>query len=159
MMREISLFFHFIGFGLIVTLNVSGFILNHQYKSATDLQQKAIILRVMRPIGLLSPFAILLLLLTGIVNMHALGYGPLDAGWLTAKIVLFFIAAILGTIMGIASKKRGELVKGMLIGGGNADAQQKLTGFDKQITILHTTLSVLMLSILALAIYGRIGGQ
>ena len=159
MVREITLFFHFIGFGLIVTLNVAGFILNRQYKRAPDFQQKAVILRAARPIGLMSPFAILLMLLTGIGNMHALGLGILDAGWLSAKIIFFAIAAIGGTMMGLKSKQRGKLVQAIASGTAPADSAKVLEGLDRQISLSHAVLALLTVIILALSIYGRIGGQ
>lgn len=159
MVRELTLFCHFIGFGLIMTLNVAGFILHRQYKNAPDIQAKAIILRAARPIGLLSPFAILLMLVTGIGNMHALGLGILDAGWLSAKIIFFALAAISGTVLGIKAKKRGEIIKLMASGGTPANAEQELATLDKQVSLSYVVLPLLTLIILALSIYGRIGGQ
>jgi len=159
MEREISLFFHFIGFGLFVSLNVMGFILNSQYKKAPDLQAKGAILRIARPIGLLSPVAVLIMLITGIGNMHSLGYGPLDVGWLSAKLVIFVIAVILGAIGGAKMRKRGGLVASMISGSAPADAPRELEKLDKQISLTHIILPILLMCILALAIYGRLGVQ
>ena len=159
MEREFSLFFHFIGFGLFVSLNVMGFYFNRAYKKAPDLQQKAAVLKLARPIGLLSPVAILLMIITGIGNMHSLGYGPLDFGWLSAKLVIFVVAIIFGATGGAKMMKRGKLVGSMLSGSAPADAQKQLDSLDKQITLIHTVLPVLLMCILALAIYGRLGGQ
>jgi uncharacterized membrane protein len=159
MEREFSLFFHFIGFGLFVSLNVMGFILNAQYKKAPDLKAKGAILKIARPVGLLSPVAVLIMIITGIGNMHSLGYGPLDMGWLSAKLVIFLVAVILGAMGGIKMKKRGTLVGSMISGGAPADAQKELEKLDKQITLIHSILPILLMCILALAIYGRLGGQ
>ena len=159
MVRELTLFCHFIGFGLVMTLNVAGFILHRQYKKAPDLQQKSVILRAARPIGLLSPFVILLMLVTGIGNMHALGLGLLDAGWLSAKIIFFTLMAISGTLLGLKARKRGNLVASMLGGTAPAGAEQELAGIDKQISLSYVVLPLLTMIVLALSIYGRLGGQ
>lgn len=159
MAREITLLFHFLGFGLLMTMAVAGFILNRQYKRAQDLQTKGILLRAMRPLGLLSPVAILIMLGTGIGNMHFLGYGILDVGWLTAKIIFFAIAATSGTMFGMTARKRGALVGQMLAGNAPANGNELLAGYDRQLSLAHLVLPVLLLIILCLSIYGRLGGQ
>jgi hypothetical protein len=157
--REVILIFHFLGFGLLVTMTVAGFILDRQYRKAPDLQTKAIILRSLKPIGLLSPVAVLVMLLSGIGNMRMLGYGVLDLGWLTAKIILFTIAVISGTLFGITARKRGALVHAMAAGTAPANAQETLSGYDRQVNLYHVVMPMLLLTILYLSIYGRLGGQ
>ena len=159
MARELTLFFHFIGFGLLITINVAGFILNQQYKKAPDLQQKGVILRASRPFGLLSPVTIMIMLITGIGNMHALGFGLLDVGWLTAKIIAFAIIATSGVLFGIKSKKRGDLVRSMIAGTAPDKANDLLAEYDKQVSISYIVLPLLTILILALSIYGRLGSQ
>ncbi len=159
MVRGITLFFHFIGFGLVVTLNVAGFILNRQYKKAPDLLQKGAILRALRPLGLLSPVAIVILLVTGIGNMHALGYGLLEAGWLTAKIIFFAMAAVSGILLGIKARKRGQLVQSLIAGNAPANANEQLAELDRQISLAYLVMPLLTIIIVYLAIYGRLGGQ
>ena len=157
--REITLLFHFLGFGLLMTINVAGFILNGQYKKAADIQSKAIILKSLRPIGLLSPLGMLVMLVTGIGNMHALGFGILDVGWLTAKIIFFAIAVISGILFGVKAAKRGKLVQEMSSGTHASNAQELLSAYDKQISLFYPVMMVLLLIILLLSIYGRLGGQ
>lgn len=159
MERFVILLLHFLGFGLLVTVNVAGFILNRQYKKAPDLQSKAVLLRAMKPIGLLSPIAVLIMLITGIGNMHALGLGVLDLGWLTAKIIFFAIMVISGILLGIQSGKRGKLVQQMVQGQAPANANELLSGFDRQVSLSYVVLPLLILIILALSIYGKLGGQ
>ena len=157
--REINLLIHFLGFGLLVTINVAGIVLNSQYKRAPDLQTKATILRALRPIGLLSPLAILIMLVTGIGNMHFLGLGLLDMGWLTAKVIFFSIAAISGILLGVVSRKRGKLVGEMAAGKPPANANEMLASYDKQISLSSIVMPLLLVIILWLSIYGRLGGQ
>ena len=84
--REISLFFHFVGIGLFFTILVAGTILEFQYRKTQSLEARETLLRALKPIGLLSPVATLIMLGSGIGNMTALGAGIFSMGWLTAKI-------------------------------------------------------------------------
>jgi len=159
MERFVILLLHFLGFGLLVTVNVAGFIINRQYKKAPDLQSKAVLVRAMKPIGLLSPIAVLIMLITGIGNMHALGLGILDLGWLAAKIIFFAIAVISGIILGIQSGKRGKMIQQMVQGQAPANANELLSGYDRQVSLSYIVMPLLIVIILALSIYGKLGGQ
>lgn len=142
-----------------MTINVAGFFINQQYRKSTDIQQKATLLRAMRPIGLLSPIGILIMLITGIGNMHALGLGLFNAGWLAYKIVFFAIAVISGVLFGIKAAKRGKLVAKMAAGSAPADAATTLASLDSQLSWSYVVMPILLLIILWLSIYGRLGGQ
>lgn len=158
--REITLLFHFIGFGLLMTINVAGFFIGRQYAKVPDLQSKATLLRAMRPIGLLSPVGIVVMLITGIGNMHALGFSIMELpGWLAYKIVFFALAIISGTIFGIKAAKRGKLVGKMLANQAPPDAEAQLKSLDSQMSWSNIVMPVLLLIILWLSIYGRLGGQ
>lgn len=175
-MREINLLLHFIGLGLLVTIQIAGFVLNSQYKKAPDLQTKAIYLRALRPIGLLSPVAILLMLITGIGNMYLLGMFStsntmethattmhsqgiilIDFPLLEKKIAVFIVAATLGIIMGIMSRKRGSLVASMVKGDAPQNANTFLEVLDKKIQTLSIVMSFLLLTLIYLSVLGRIG--
>ena len=158
-LREINLVLHFLGFGLFVMVLVAGFIIERQYRKATDVQVKATLLGVMRSIGIISPFAVLIMLLTGIMNMQTLGIGLLDFGWLTAKIIFFAIAATNGIFAGIRSRKRGTLVMQMAKGESPADAEQKVQSYDKQQSMFYVVNALLLLIIVVLSVYGGMGGQ
>jgi len=160
MERLFSLYFHFVGVGLLVTGIVAGSILNIQYKRAKDLQAKAIILRAIKPIGLISPFALLLMLVTGIGNMHSLGYTVLALpGWLAYKIILFVLAVVSGILFGILARKRGALIGQMAAGCAPPDADATLKGYDNQMFLSYLVLTILFLVILSLSIIARLGIQ
>ncbi len=160
MERIFSLYFHFIGLGLLVTATVAGFILNAQYKKAKDIHTKATILRTTRPIGLISPAASLIMLVTGIGNMHSLGYSVLDLpGWLAYKIILFVIALVSGILFGILSRKRGMLVGQMAAGTAPPNAEQALKSYNSQVSVSYLVMTLLLLIILFLSIIGRLGVQ
>ncbi|MFI5251182.1 MAG: hypothetical protein ACHQQQ_02015 [Bacteroidota bacterium] len=156
--HEITVFFHFIGMGLLVTMIVAGFLLERKYRSLPTLQEKGLLLSVMKQIGLLSPLAILLLLVTGIGNMHSLAIGIFTFGWLTAKIIFFAIAATNGIMFSVVARKRGTLVGKMLKNEAPPNAELQLKNYNKQVTMFHIVIDLLFIIILALAVYGRHGG-
>ena len=156
---QITLLFHFIGMSLFVAIQVAGFVVGKQYKKAKNLQEKATLLNVMRPIGLLSPVAVVIMIISGIGNMHTFQITLADFGWLQIKLVIFTIASILGIVLGIMSKKRGTLVGMMLDGQAPADAEAMLKKYDGRIQIFSIITPILLLAILCLSVYGRLGGQ
>lgn len=159
MARELTLLFHFLGFGLLVTATVAGFMLDRQYRKAPDLSAKATILKASKPIGLIGPVGILVMLITGIGNMHALGLGLLTVGWLSAKIIFFAIASISGILFGIIARKRGVLVGQMAANKGPVGAEAALKSYDNQMALFYVVMPVLMIIIVYLSVYGRLGGQ
>jgi hypothetical protein len=157
--REISLLLHFIGFGILSTAAIAGFILDRQYRKAGDLTAKAAILKASKPIGLLGPVGIGVQLLSGVGNMHALGFNLFETEWLLIKVIVFVLASATGITFGIMAKKRGMLVGQMAAGKAPADAQATLNGYDGKLGIFHIIMPILLLTIICLSIYGRLGGQ
>ncbi len=156
----LSLFFHFVGLGLLVTTLVAGYLLNAQYKKAGDYATKAIVLRSLRPIGLLSPIAIILMLITGIGNMNSLGFTLLDLpGWLAYKIVFYTLTLISGILFSIKTKKRGVLIGKLAAGNAPERSEETLRGLDQQIALFYPVLGILFTIIVLLSIIGRMGAQ
>lgn len=158
MVSQITLLFHLIGFGVLLTVSLAGIILNSRYKKAPDLQAKLVLLRALRPIGLLSPIGMAIMLITGIGNMHSIGAGVLEYGWLTGKIFLFAIAVISGILFGITSRKRTQLVEAIGRNEAPSGSDQLLKSYDAQIGLFYIVLPLLLLVILWLSVYGRFGG-
>jgi len=146
------LLLHFLGFGLLFTTLVAGWLLNRQYKGAVDFSTKAVILKSMRPIGLLSPFAILLMLLTGIGNMQVRDLGLFTESWLSAKIVVFIIAAVNGIVFGVRARKRGKLIGQMAEGTAPQGTDKSIRSLDTQLQLFYVIQFVLLLIILILSI-------
>ncbi len=151
--NSLLIFFHFIGFGLIMTLLVTGWLLHKQYRSAPDFKTKSVILASARSVGLMSPVAILVLLITGIGNMEIRGLGFSDERWLSIKIVLFAIAATNGILFGIRSKKRGMLVAQLAQGTAEPGAESKLAGMDKAALVFYSIQTILLTAILILSVW------
>jgi hypothetical protein len=157
--QELTLLFHLIGFGLLATTSVAGIFLHLQYRKAPDLQAKAALLQAMRPIGLLSPVAVLIMLVTGIGNMHAIGAGLLTLGWLTAKIIFFAMAVISGALFSVKSKQRGALIQKLISGNAPPYSEERLEVLDRQILLFYIVMPLLLVIILYLSVIGRLGAQ
>jgi len=158
-LAHLLMLLHFLGFGLLFSTLVAGWMLHGQYKKAIDYSTKAIILRLLRPIGLLSPVGILLMLLTGIGNMHVRGLGVFTESWLSAKIVVFIIATINGLVFGARAGKRARLISQMADGSAPHGTDGTINALDKQIRLFYIFQTALLLIILALSIVkpGRYG--
>ena len=147
---KFSFFFHLIGFGLLLTTLVAGILLELQYRRATDGQTKLTILRSLRRIGLLSPIAMLVMLITGIGNMNATNKGLFTDGWLTAKIMFFALAVISGVLFGIKTRKRAAAQESS---GSTEDSPVHLREFNKQISLFYLVLALLLMIILYLSVW------
>jgi hypothetical protein len=148
----ISRLFHFIGIGVLSTSLIGGWILHTTYLREQSLQTQAQILRYLKPIGLLGPFALGIMLLTGITNIVGLGFSTMtetiSMRWLAEKLTLFFIAAINGIVFGIRSAKRGKLVAAMIEENAPADAQLQKKKFDRSAKIFFYIQAALFVAIL-----------
>lgn len=153
MAQKLILFFHLIGFGLLVTVQIAGFVLEMRYRKAPDITTKALILGLLRPFGMLSPIAILIMLASGIGNMTMLGLGLLSQGWLTAKIIFFALAAVAGFIFGIRSRQRGALIGLMAKGEASPDAEQRLKELESQVSLSYLVMPLLLVIILFLTLF------
>jgi hypothetical protein len=110
MIGSLVFLLHLLGFGLLAGVTFAGWILNKRFTSEPELQIKLAIGLTMRTVGLFSPVAALLLLLTGIGNIHNYFGGNAAAwyreSWLVVKVVLFGILLTNGTLLGPSLARR-----------------------------------------------------
>ena len=159
MLHELSLLFHIIGFGLLTTTTVAGLFLHLQYRKVQDIRSKMLLLRALKPIGLMSPIAMVIMLITGIINMTQIGVGIFTLGWLTAKIGFFAIAIVSGVLFGMKSRKRGALAQKIVSGTAPPYAEEMLDELDKQLLLFYVVMPLLLVVILYLSVWGRLGAQ
>lgn len=152
-MREVVFLLHLIGFGVIATLLIAGPILEQKFKKAETLDAKATLQKALRSMGLLSPLAIVLLLLTGIGNMYYSELGLFEAGWLTAKIIFFAIVVVNGAMAGARAGKRGKLIDRLARGETPPNALSEMQSYNKQQSIFYLTQTILILVILVLSVF------
>lgn len=151
---HVSLLLHFIGIGMVFTTILAGWILEGQYRKAADWQARAFILKMLRPIGLLSPVSVLILLLSGIGNM-SLGfraYSLFSDSWLTTKLVVFLILVLSGLLFGIRGTKRSRLVSSMADGSATSGAEMVIKSMDAMQRLFLIIQAVLIVIILTLSI-------
>ncbi len=150
---QLVFLFHLIGFGMIVTLLLSGPILERKFKRAQTLEAKLALQKALKSVGLLYPMAVILLLLTGMGNMYYRELGLFKAGWLTAKIIFFAILVVNGAMAGARAGKRGRLIEQLARGETPPKALSEMQHYNKQQSIFYVTQTVLVLIVLALAVF------
>lgn len=152
-LSHLVLLFHLIGFGMIATMLFAGPILERRFRRAETLDAKVSLQRVLKSVGMLSPFSVLLLLATGIGNMYFTGLGPFKAGWLTAKIIFFAIAIINGAMAGARGSQRRKLLERLALGENVLNALPEMQRYNKQQSIFYLTQTFLILVILVLSVF------
>jgi len=156
---SISFLLHLVGFGMLFTTILAGFVIDRKFRGQTDYTMKLFTAQIARTIGLLSPFAAVLLLATGIGNIHnryldsSLSW--YSEGWLVAKIILFAVSLLNGMIYGPRlTRNRTALVKSLSDHSAPPDAEQLLRSLNNQITLFYLVQTTLMLIILVLSVFG-----
>ncbi len=150
---HLSLLVHFIGIGMIFTTIFAGWILEARSRKAPDWKTRLLILRLLRPIGLLSPVSIVVMLGSGITNMTFAGMGVFTASWLTLKLVFFALAVISGVLFGIRGTQRTRLVSKLADGGAPEGSERSLAALERQQRLFYVVQTVLILIILSLSIF------
>ena len=150
---QISLLVHFVGIGMLFTTIFAGWILNARARKAPDWKSRLVVLKLLRPIGILSPAGVVVMLGSGIANMHFTNMGLFTASWLTLKLVFFALAVISGILFGVRGTQRTRLVEQLAGGSAPESAERTLAGLEHQQRFFFLVQTVLILIILALSIF------
>jgi hypothetical protein len=156
---SVTFLLHLAGFGVLCTTLLAGFIIDRKFRSQTDYNLKLYTSQIARSVGLLSPVAAILLLATGIGNIHNRYLGSaltwFDEGWLVAKIILFAVLVLNGMIYGPRlTRNRTKLVKGLSEQTAPANAEELIRSYNTQITLFYLVQTVLLLLVLVLSVLG-----
>ncbi|MGO9480863.1 MAG: hypothetical protein ACLP05_03660 [Candidatus Kryptoniota bacterium] len=161
----LSLFFHLIGVGMIFTLLFAGPIIETNFRWENDISMKRHSAKLLRNIGLLSPFGALVLILSGIGNMNIRGITFWDLfgsyAWLGIKLVLFIVLLIMGMALSPkTARQRALIIEKMDQPGPPAedstqseDIGDQMNSLNKRQTIFFATNWVLVLLILILTLF------
>jgi len=147
-----SLLVHFIGVGLLFTSLCGGWILHRQYRAAADWNAKIVILKALRPLGLLSPVAIAVMIVSGIGNMHLEGLGFFSVFWLSAKLVVVIVALVVGIIAGAWGKRRSMMAARAAAGDAPGGTEEDIRALDGRLRVTMAVQALLLLTILLLSI-------
>lgn len=156
---SISFYLHLVAFGILMTTVVSGFLLDRKFRNETDRRLRLTIASISKTIGLLSPVAAVLLLLTGIGNIHNRFVGPemrwYAEGWLVAKIILYVLMVLNGMIYGPRlTRGRLKLLNSMAEQTAPANADATLRSFNRQITLFYLVQTLLLLLVVYISVFG-----
>lgn len=159
MIGSINFFFHIVGVGLIFAVVASGWLLNRKLGAEHDAAQKLYLGGILRTIGLFSPVASLLLLITGIGNIHnryqASTLSWYSEGWLVAKIIFFAVMLVNGTVLGpMLSRKRTVLLRVMADHKAPENAESILKALGRQILLFNLVQLILLLAVVFLSTSG-----
>jgi putative copper export protein len=159
MRGSINFIFHLIGFGLIFTALLGGWILERRIRTELDWNLKLYVGKIGRRFGLLSSIASIVMLLTGIINIFNLYNGNITLwyteGWLIAKIILFAFLLINGAIFGpILIRRRTKLIQGIIENTAIEDAGINIKIISKNITTFYLVQFLLLFIILCLSVAG-----
>lgn len=154
----LSVVFHLIGAGMIFTVLLAGPIIEANFRWENDIRMKQHAAKLLRSIGLLSPFGALILILSGITNMVLLHitftslFGG-TASWLGLKIFLFIILLIMGmTISPRISRQRAAVLDQMNQINPPESGTDRLASLNGQQTISFLFQWIIVILILLLTI-------
>lgn len=150
---------HLIAFGILSTTIFAGWILHRKVASEKDLNLKVYTAGLLRTVGLLSPVAALLLLVTGIANLYSRYYGATlqwyQESWMIVKIILFAIMLVNGSILGPAlSRRRTELLKIVAGGEEREESADMIRYYSRQLDWYYIVQLLLLLGIVYFSAFG-----
>ena len=143
---------HLSAFALLITSVAGGWVLQRQLATTGDHRSQALLANAIRPLGLLSPAAITLLLLSGIGQMVQFGLGPFSEAWLLLKLLFFLAAATLGIIGGPLSGARTALMAKGAESPLMPDDERRLRAIGARLQVFLVMQSLLVFCILVLSI-------
>jgi uncharacterized membrane protein SirB2 len=154
----ISLLFHLVGVGMIFTLLFAGPIIESNFRWESDIRMKQHSAKILRNIGLLSPFGALVLVISGIGNMVALEitfanlFG--SAAWLGMKLLLFIVLLAMGMVLSPkTARQRLVLLEHLSQPNPPEDIDDKMDSLNKRQTTFFAINWALVLLILLLTLF------
>jgi len=153
-MLEIYLLIHLLGFGLIISVLIATPILEYYLRRAESYEQALQIAKMISRIGLLSPIAALILLLSGAALMTIYGYGLFTHGWLTGKLLIFLVMVVTGAYSSMnVGKQRREIYIDLIEGKDNPKLPGELIRVHNRQSQYTRIQSAFLLMILIFTVY------
>jgi len=156
---SVAFVLHLLSVGILTTSLLAGFILDRKLRREPDLRLKLYVAGILRMIGLLSPLAAILLLLTGIANIHNRFLGSTSAwyveGWLVAKIILYSVMVLNGMFYGPGLMRgRLKIIRSQAEQTAPMNAEASLRSFNNQLTLFYAVQTLLFLFIIYISVFG-----
>lgn len=155
---HISRLFHFVGLGMIFALLFAGPIIESNFRWESDVRMKLHSAKLLRNIGLLSPFAALVLIISGIGNMVALEITLAELfgsqAWLGIKLVIFFVLLAMGMALSPkTARQRLILLEHLSQPNPPEDIDEQMDSLDRRQTTFFVINWILVLMILLLTLF------
>jgi uncharacterized membrane protein len=159
MTASITFLLHLLGFGILFTTLLAGFILERKFRHETDFKLKSYTAGISKIIGLLSPLAALIILASGIGNIYYRHLGSTltwySEGWLVAKVILFVVLALNGVFNGPRlARGRLKILAAQADQSAPANADTIIRSINRQITLFYFVQTLLLLLVLCLSVFG-----
>jgi hypothetical protein len=156
---SIAFVLHLLSLGILATSLLAGFILDRKFRKEPDLRLKLYAAGMSRIIGILSPVAALLLLVTGIANIHNRFLGSTAAwyaeGWLVAKIIFYVVMVFNGTFYGPGLiRGRLKIIRSQAEQTAPMNAEALIRSYNKQLTLFYAVQTLLFIFIVYSSVFG-----
>jgi hypothetical protein len=156
---SIAFVLHLLSLGILTATLLGGFILDRRLRKEPDLHLKLFTAGIAKTIGILSPLVAILLLLTGIANIHNRFLGSTSdwyaEGWLVAKIILYVVMVFNGMFYGPGlMRSRLKLIRSQSEQTAPKDAETSIRSLNKQITLFYAVQTLLFIIIVYLSVFG-----
>jgi hypothetical protein len=156
---SIAFVLHLLSVGVLTTTLLAGFILDRKLRKEPDLRLKLYTAGISRIIGLISPLAALLLLATGIANIHNRFIGSTSAwyeeGWLVAKIILYVVVVFNGMFYGPGlMRSRLKIIRSQSEQTAPMNADTLIRSYNKQLSLFYAVQTLLFLLIVYISVFG-----
>ncbi len=152
-MVNLSLLVHIVGVGLLFAGIVPVWIVESMLRSAVDARSAHLYHKAMVNIGILTPVASAVLLISGVTNIVAERLDFWSQGWLMIKLALFIAMGAIGAIQGKAYRTRGRLVEAIALGDAPATAPADVEMFSRRLSLFNRTQSLLLVLILIVTLF------
>jgi uncharacterized membrane protein SirB2 len=153
-MFALFLFFHICGVSLLFGGSLFIRILESQFHKAESPAAADAIHRALSRIGMTSPIASLLLLVTGIMNILLLHIAVCETHWLMAKLACFLLAIPVGILQGKTYRKRSADVAVVARETSSETVKQSIEMLTRRIDVFWKIQITLIVAALALTMFG-----
>jgi len=159
MKNFLSLFIHIIGFGIVFTALMGGWIIERRLKAEKEWNRKLFLGTISRRFSILFPVGCIITLLSGIMNIFNMYNGSINLlymdGWLIAKIILFAFLFINGAFFGpVLARRRTKIIQGISDKNAPEDTELTLKVINKSTSTYYLVQFILLIIILFLSIAG-----
>ena len=152
-MQTVSLFFHIVGVGLMFCGIIAVPIVESMFRTALDTRSAHTLHKVISRLGLLTPIASGLLLISGIANIITAQLVVFREGWLILKLVFFIIMLLIGILQGISYRKRGRLVEAIALGNAPESTPTETKMLTRKLATFGRIQTSLLVLILLLTLF------